>query len=62
MAAAEGGGAAAAAGGGGGGGMAGGNASAATMHGWSGTMLFRRGMQTLGAIWGGMTGSDMYGG
>ena len=29
---------------------------------WSGTNLFRRGMQALGAISGGMIGSSMYGG
>ncbi|WP_229837523.1 hypothetical protein, partial [Thalassobaculum fulvum] len=29
---------------------------------WSGTMLFRRGMQTLGAITGGLVGDDLYGG
>lgn len=29
---------------------------------WTGTMLFRRGMQALGAITGGLVGDGLYGG
>jgi hypothetical protein len=42
-------------------GMAGGMATQNSFM-WSGTMLFRRGMQTLGAITGGLVGDDLYGG
>jgi len=44
------------------GGMGGGDMATQNSFMWSGTMLFRRGMQALGAISGGLIADDMYGG